>query len=113
MYFLQIETTHHHFYCEQNQQQYTHLLNCHKQYQRTFRYNLQSNLEKVSGLKNVVNNYIKPKNEEDRLFFMELLLFGLVEYSYLSKNYLERGLQFNDLLSSMISSFDENDEEMY
>ena len=73
----------------------------------------QSNLEKVSGLKNVVNNYIKPKNEEDRLFFMELLLFGLVEYSYLSKNYLERGLQFNDLLSSMISSFDENDEEMY
>ena len=44
---------------------------------------------------------------------MEFILFGLVEYSYLSKNALERGNQFNDLLSGMLPTFDEDEEINY
>lgn len=68
-------------------------------------------LEQVDGLQEVVETSVKPKTQEEKLFFMEFVLFALVEYSYLSKHNLERGLQFNDLLSSMISSFDDSEED--
>jgi magnesium chelatase subunit I len=42
---------------------------------------------------------------------MEFALFGLSEYSVLSKHTLERGMQFKDLLSSMFSMPGLGDEE--
>lgn len=70
-------------------------------------------LDSISGLEGMVKKYAKPKSDSDKLFLMEFVLFGLVEYSYLSKHALERGVQFNDLISSMISSFEDNDEIDY
>ncbi len=66
----------------------------------------------VEGLKELAKQYQKVKGEQELHFLMEFALFGLVEYSYLSKQSLERGVQINDLLSSMLSSFGEEDEEI-
>ena len=73
----------------------------------------QEVLTSITGLESLVKNHCKPKTTNERLFLMEFVLFGLVEYSYLSKHALEKGIQFNDLLSSMISSFDEDEEIDY
>jgi magnesium chelatase subunit I len=43
--------------------------------------------------------------EDDKLFMMEFALHGLAEYSLISKQNLDTGLQFKDLLDSM---FDPN-----
>jgi magnesium chelatase subunit I len=42
---------------------------------------------------------------------MEFALHGLAEYSQLSKKQLSSGLQFKDLLSSMFSMPDMDDDE--
>ncbi|MFY0653092.1 MAG: sigma 54-interacting transcriptional regulator [Cyclobacteriaceae bacterium] len=62
----------------------------------------------VEGLKSFVEKHRKARSKEELLFLMEFVLFGLVEFSYLSKHALENGTQFNDLLSSMMSSIDED-----
>ncbi|UXX78364.1 sigma 54-interacting transcriptional regulator [Reichenbachiella carrageenanivorans] len=63
-------------------------------------------LGKVPGLSDLVNEQIKEnKNEDFKWFMMEFVLFGLVEYSYLSKHPLENGMRIDDLLGSMISGF--------
>lgn len=73
----------------------------------------QEVLTSITGLASLVKNHCTSNNTNERLFLMEFVLFGLVEYSYLSKHALEKGIQFNDLLSSMISSFDEDEEIDY
>ncbi len=42
---------------------------------------------------------------------MEFLLFGLAEFSSLSKHKLESGTQFRDMLSSMFTLNDEDDDD--
>ena len=42
---------------------------------------------------------------------MELLLFGLSEYSLLSRTKIEDGLQFRDMISSMFSMPQDDDFE--
>jgi magnesium chelatase subunit I len=63
----------------------------------------KKSLESVPGLKDLVNNQHSSLDASTRLFLMEFALHGLAEYSVLSKNRLEKGLQFKDLLSSMFS----------
>lgn len=67
-------------------------------------------LNSVPGLKEVVNEYHAKINEQSRYLLMEFLLFGLAEYSFLSKYHLESGLQFKDLLSSMLTVSEEDEE---
>jgi magnesium chelatase subunit I len=50
-----------------------------------------------------------PENEKE--FFMEFALHGLAEYSQLSKNMLDTGLQFKDLFSSMFDMGPGNEED--
>ena len=59
-------------------------------------------LEAIPGLADLVKKYQKEATEPFRLFLMEFALYALVEYSMLSKHPLERGMQFKDLLSSML-----------
>lgn len=67
----------------------------------------QAELNKVPGLSELVDEQIKgSKDESFKYFLMEFVLFGLVEFSYLSKHSLENGLRIDDLLSSMISGFE-------
>ncbi|MEO9802554.1 MAG: magnesium chelatase [Reichenbachiella sp.] len=73
----------------------------------------QKELNKVPGLSELVKEQIKENKDEDfRLFLMEFVLFGLVEYSYLSKHPLENGMRIDDLLGSMISGFTDPDDEI-
>ena len=44
---------------------------------------------------------------------MEFALHGLAEYSQLSKNQLTAGTQFKDLLSSMFSMSDYEDDDEF
>ena len=69
-------------------------------------------LQKVPGLTDLVKQYHADVDEETRYFLMEFALHGLAEYSQLSKNQLTAGTQFKDLLSSMfsMSDYDEDDE---
>ena len=66
----------------------------------------EKELNKVPGLTDLVNDQVKSITDPNfKLFLMEFVLFGLVEYSYLSKHPLENGMRIDDLLGSMISGF--------
>ncbi|RMI02857.1 MAG: magnesium chelatase, partial [Calditrichaeota bacterium] len=66
----------------------------------------------IPGLAELVKKYHPSADERVRFFFMEFALHGLAEYSFLSKHLLDTGLQFRDLLSSMLRMSDpEEDDE--
>ena len=73
----------------------------------------KSTLESIPGLSELIDKQTNKATSEEKLFLMEFVLFGLAEYSYLSKHLLERGNQFKDLLSSVMPDFDENDESEF
>ncbi len=72
-------------------------------------------LEAIPGLGEIVETHHPKLDSEFKLFFMEFVLYALVEFSMLSKHPLERGMQFKDLLSSMLPGSggfeDEQDED--
>jgi len=76
-------------------------------------------LQKIPQLENVVKKLQPSLNGNSRILLMEFLLFGLSEYSLLSRNKVEDGIQFRDMLSSMFTmpkeeNFeDEDDESQY
>lgn len=68
-------------------------------------------LEKIPGLEQLVNKFQKTSHERFKYFLMEFALFGLAEYSILSKHNLENGMQFKDLFTSMFGLPDMEDDE--
>ncbi|MDH5367268.1 MAG: magnesium chelatase [Cyclobacteriaceae bacterium] len=71
----------------------------------------KSTLKSVPDLSELIKNN-QPKIDVDTQYFMmEFALYGLAEYSLLSKHQLERGMKFKDLLSSMFSLKDFSDDE--
>ncbi|RJE72681.1 magnesium chelatase [Reichenbachiella sp. MSK19-1] len=75
--------------------------------------NYRKELDKVPGLGDLVKKQIKGlKDESLRYFLMEFVLFALVEYSYLSKHTLDNGMRIDDLIGSMFSGFEEDEENM-
>ena len=77
-------------------------------------------LEKIPQLENVAKKFQPSLNGKSRLLLMEFLLFGLSEYSLLSRAKIEDGIQFKDMLSSMFTMpkvdedfEDEDDESQY
>jgi len=69
----------------------------------------QEALNRVEGLGELVDQFAPDLKAEDRYFYMELVLNALAESSKLGKEIVDRGVQFEDLLSSMLSD-DEDDE---
>lgn len=70
-------------------------------------------LKSVPGLESFVKEQ-HPKIEASELpFMMELVLHGMAEFSLIGKNMLEKGLQFQDLMSGLFSgqSFGGGEEE--
>ncbi len=66
----------------------------------------------VPGLSNLLKEYQPTASSELQLFLMEFALYGLAEYSMISKHTLTSGLQFKDLLSSMFTlSNDEGEDD--
>jgi magnesium chelatase subunit I len=68
-------------------------------------------LNKVPGLAELIDSYHKKSSKEEKLFLMEFALHGLAEYSQLSKLKLQTGTQFKDLLSSMFSLPEQDDDD--
>lgn len=69
-------------------------------------------LQSVPGLADLVRQYQPGASGDQQYFLMEFALHGLAEYSFLSKNPIGAGLQFRDLINSMLDMDDtgENDE---
>ncbi|MFY7788964.1 MAG: magnesium chelatase, partial [Thermoflexibacteraceae bacterium] len=63
----------------------------------------------IPNLEGLVRDKLPALGEEEKLFMMEFLLHGMAEYSLLTKKYLERGLQFNDILGGMLGGIGGND----
>ncbi len=61
----------------------------------------EEKLNKVNGLKELVETVIGKLPKEEKLLMMELVLHGLAEFSQLSKHNLEKGITFKDLMSAM------------
>ncbi|MBI1769043.1 MAG: magnesium chelatase [Bacteroidetes bacterium] len=73
--------------------------------------NYEKTLKSVPGLADLVNEFQKGQDTNNKLFMMEFALHGLAEYSLISKHNLTAGHQFKDLLSSMFSLPKEEDDE--
>lgn len=75
----------------------------------------KSILDSVPGLQKVVDKYVPDLDTHELYLFMEFLLHGLAEYSLLSKHHIEFGTKFKDMLSSMFSNQeeDENDQDYF
>ena len=63
-------------------------------------------LKAVDGLAEIVDKYFPNENAEQKDFLMEFVLHGMAEYSLISKQSLDEGVKFNDLLDSMLSKED-------
>ncbi len=73
-------------------------------------------LQKIPQLENVAKKFQPSINGNSRMLLMEFLLFGLSEYSLLSRTKIEDGIQFRDMLSSMftmpdVDDFDDEDDQ--
>jgi magnesium chelatase subunit I len=63
----------------------------------------QQALDNVQGLENLIQKYQPDTAPEDKYFFKEFVLWGLVEYNKLSKDRFMEGYQFKDIYGSYIS----------
>lgn len=68
-------------------------------------------LLKTPGLYDIINKYHRDEDENMKTLLMEFALFGLSEYSLLSKHSLERGVKFKDILSGMFVKTEEDDDD--
>jgi magnesium chelatase subunit I len=62
----------------------------------------KSKLDKVDGLLELVKDTFNISKDADKYFLMEFALHGLAEFSQISKQSVDEGLQFGDLLQSML-----------
>lgn len=64
----------------------------------------RSLLDAVPGLDEAISKLVPGAKDEERYFLKEFVLHGLAEYSLLSKDLVQTGAKFGDLLSSMLSN---------
>ncbi|CAN5391973.1 magnesium chelatase [soil metagenome] len=67
-------------------------------------------IRKVTGLQEVVKNYMKDIPKGEQLLIAEFLLHGLSEYSQISKRKLENTVKFSDLVGSIFNMKNENED---
>jgi len=60
-------------------------------------------LDGVDGLFKIIDVKFAAINKDGKYLMMEFLLHAMSEYSYISKSYLEKSIEFGDLLSSYIN----------
>lgn len=68
-------------------------------------------LKSVPGLETIVTTIHPSLNKEETLLYMEFLLHGLAEYSQISKHKLDSGIQFKDLLGSLLTNMGSSEED--
>jgi magnesium chelatase subunit I len=67
-------------------------------------------LKDIKGLEKLVKKYHPKASSDEQILLMEFVLFGLAEYSFLSKFPMDSRLQFRDILNSMLSDSDDDDD---
>ena len=67
----------------------------------------------VEGLETLVKQFHKEANEDEKLLLMEFTLYGLASFSLINRMALDSNVLFKDLMSSVFSDddFDEEDED--
>lgn len=68
-------------------------------------------LTAVPGLKELVKQFAPDAKGKQQLIMMEFCLHGLAEFSQISKQRLEKGITFKDMMSSMLNFNIGNDNE--
>ena len=58
-----------------------------------------------------MKKYQPGSNSDEKFLLMEFVLHGLAEYSLLSKTAMESSVGFSDLLNSLFSAGDEEDDQ--
>ncbi len=71
----------------------------------------QKELKNIPGLEKLIAKYQNTPHEGFSYFLMEFALFGLAEYSLLSRHQLSKGMQFKDLFTSMFNMPEMGDDE--
>lgn len=71
----------------------------------------EARLRTIEGLDDLVDSFHRSLGREEKLFMMEFALHGMAEYSLIGKQALDRGLNFKDLLGSMFSGPDNDDDD--
>lgn len=71
----------------------------------------EARLKTIEGLDDLVDAFHRGLSRDEKLFLMEFALHGMAEYSLIGKQSLDRGLQFKDLLGSMFSGPDADDDD--
>jgi magnesium chelatase subunit I len=67
----------------------------------------------IPGLEKITKSVFKKADENTILFLMELTLHALAEYSLISKNYLDKGFEFKDMLNTLfVNNFAEDDDDL-
>jgi magnesium chelatase subunit I len=67
----------------------------------------------IDGLGAIVKKYHPNVTEEDQFLLMEFVLHGLAEHSLLSKNQIEFGIQFKDMLTSMFTMSQDDEDDKF
>lgn len=68
-------------------------------------------LKNINGLEKLIKKYHPKVSESEQILLMEFVLFGLAEYSFLSKIPMDSRLQFRDILNSMLAGSDDDEDE--
>jgi magnesium chelatase subunit I len=70
----------------------------------------EARLRTIEGLDDVIDDFHRGLGREEKLFLMEFALHGMAEYSLVGKQALDQGMHFKDLLGSMFSGPDADDD---
>lgn len=77
----------------------------------------EARLKSIDGLSELVEKLHPKLSKEQKLFTMEFALHGLAEFSLISKNSLDKGLKFKDLLDNLFDpnkmNFGEEDDNNF
>ncbi|MEJ2544100.1 MAG: hypothetical protein P8Y99_08530 [Calditrichaceae bacterium] len=71
----------------------------------------EATLHKIPGLAELIKKMHPKASKEEQLLLMEFVLHGLAEYSFLSKYPLETGIEFKDMMSSMLTEADDDEDD--
>ena len=71
----------------------------------------ENTLNNIQPLRKLIERYQPGADDDMKLLLMEFALHGLAEFSVLSKHIIDSGMQFQDLLSGMFSTSEEEDDE--
>ncbi len=71
----------------------------------------EARLKTIDGLDDIVDLLDFVGSPSERLYMMEFALHGMSEFSLIGKQSLDQGMKFQDLVSSMFSGPDDEDDE--